>query len=102
MLQASAQLYKNAYSGIPRPVWWLAVVMFVNRCGTMVIPFMTVYLTTQGFTLSEAGYVMGAFGAGSIIGSYVGGKLTDRIGSFHVQVFSLLLNGLMFIVLGQM
>jgi len=102
MLQASAQLYKNAYSGIPRPIWWLAVVMFVNRCGTMVIPFMTVYLTTQGFSLSEAGYVMGAFGAGSIIGSYVGGKLTDRIGSFHVQVFSLLLNGVMFIVLGQM
>ena len=102
MLQASAHLYKNAYSGIPRPVWWLAVVMFVNRCGTMVIPFLTVYLTTQGFSLSEAGYVMAAFGAGSIIGSYVGGKLTDRIGSFHVQVFSLLLNGVMFIVLGQM
>jgi len=102
MLQASAQLYRNAYSGIPRPIWWLAVVMFVNRCGTMVIPFMTVYLTTQGFTLEQAGYVMAAFGGGSIIGSYVGGKLTDKLGSFNVQVFSLLLNGVMFIVLGQM
>ncbi|HEX8316611.1 MAG TPA: MFS transporter [Flavisolibacter sp.] len=102
MLQASAQLYKNAYSGIPRPVWWLALVMFVNRCGTMVIPFLTVYLTTRGFTLAQAGYVMAAFGGGSIIGSYLGGRLTDKFGSYHVQVFSLLLNGVMFIVLGQM
>ncbi|HYO21204.1 MAG TPA: MFS transporter, partial [Flavisolibacter sp.] len=102
MLQASAQLYKNAYSGIPRPVWWLALVMFVNRCGTMVIPFLTVYLTTRGFTLAEAGYVMAAFGSGSIVGSYLGGRLTDRFGPYHVQVFSLMLNGIMFIVLGQM
>jgi predicted MFS family arabinose efflux permease len=102
MLQASAQLYKNAYSGIPRPVWWLALVMFVNRCGTMVIPFMTVYLTTRGFSLAQAGYVMAAFGTGSIVGSYLGGKLTDRLGSYRVQIFSLLLNGVLFIVLGQM
>lgn len=103
MWQASVRLYKNAYSGIPRPVWWLALVMFVNRCGTMVIPFMTVYLTTaKGFTLEQAGYVMAAFGTGSILGSYTGGRLTDRFGSHYVQFFSLLLNGVMFIVLGQM
>ncbi|HUC82985.1 MAG TPA: MFS transporter [Flavisolibacter sp.] len=102
MLQASVQLYKNAYSGIPRPVWWLALVMFVNRCGTMVIPFMTVYLTTRGFSLAQAGYVMAAFGTGSIVGSYLGGKLTDSFGAQRVQVFSLLLSGILFIVLGQM
>lgn len=103
MWQASVRLYKNAYSGIPRPVWWLALVMFVNRCGTMVIPFLTVYLTTaRGFTLQQAGYVMAAFGTGSILGSYMGGRLADRFGSHYVQFFSLLLNGVMFIVLGQM
>ena len=102
MLHASVQLYKNAYSGIPRPVWWLALVMFVNRCGTMVIPFMTVYLTTRGFSLAQAGYVMAAFGTGSIVGSYLGGKLTDSFCAQRVQVFSLLLSGILFIVLGQM
>lgn len=103
MLQASVRLYKNAYSGIPRPVWWLALVMFVNRCGTMVIPFLTVYLTTaRGFTLEQAGYVMAAFGTGSILGSYLGGRLADRFGSHYVQFFSLFLNGIMFIVLGRM
>ena len=102
MFQASVQLYKNAYSGIPRPVWWLALVMFVNRSGTMVIPFLTVYLTTRGYTLTQAGYVMAAFGIGSILGSYLGGKLTDKFGPYYIQFFSLLLNGVMFVVLGQM
>ncbi|HET7897917.1 MAG TPA: MFS transporter, partial [Flavisolibacter sp.] len=102
MLQASAQLYKNAYAGIPRPAWWLAVVMFVNRSGTMVIPFLTVYLTHEGFSLQQAGYVMGAFGLGSIVGGYLGGRLTDRLGSFYVQFSSLFLNGVLFIVLGRM
>lgn len=84
-------------------MWWLALVMFVNRCGTMVIPFLTVYLTSaKGFSLEQAGYVMAAFGTGSILGSYLGGRLADRFGSFYVQFFSLLLNGVMFVVLGQM
>lgn len=103
MFKASVQLYKNAYSGIPKPIWWLGLVMFVNRSGTMVIPFLTVYLTAnEGYTLTEAGYVMAAFGTGSVLGSYIGGRLTDSFGAYYVQFFSLLLNGVMFIVLGQM
>jgi predicted MFS family arabinose efflux permease len=102
MLQASVQLYRNAYSGLTRQMWWLAFVMFVNRSGTMVIPFLTVYLTSRGFTLAQAGYVMAAFGCGAITGSILGGRLTDRIGFHYVQFLSLLLNGLMFIVLSTM
>jgi MFS family permease len=102
MLQGSLQLYRNAYSGLSRQMWWLAMVMFINRSGTMVIPFLTVYLTSKGYTLAQAGYVMAAFGAGSIVGGYLGGRLTDKFGHFYVQVFSLLLNGILFIVLGQM
>jgi len=102
MIQASIQLYKNAYSGLSKPMWWLALVMFINRSGTMVIPFLTVYLTQRGHTLGQAGYVMGAFGTGAILGGYIGGRLTDKFGHFYVQVFSLLLNGILFIILGQM
>src|SRR5215212_5614229 len=102
MFQATLQLYRNAYSGLSRSMWWLALVMFINRSGTMVIPFLTVYLTSKGYSLAQAGYVMGAFGIGSIVGGYLGGILTDRFGHFYVQVFSLLFNGLLFIVLGYM
>lgn len=102
MIQASLRLYRSAYQGIPRPVWWLAAVLLVNRAGTMVIPFLTVYLTGKGYTLAEAGYMMAVFGCGAIIGGYIGGRLTDRFGSFYIQTGSLLLNGLLFIVLGYM
>ena len=102
MFQATLQLYRNAYSGLSRQMWWLALVMFINRSGTMVIPFLTVYLTSKGYTLAQAGYVMAAFGLGSILGGYLGGRLTDAFGYFHVQVLSLLLNGILFIILGQM
>jgi MFS family permease len=102
MFRASFQLYKNAYGGLSRQMWWLALVMFINRCGTMVIPFLTVYLTSKGHSLAQAGYVMAAFGCGSILGGYLGGRATDKFGHYYVQVFSLMLNGILFIVLGQM
>lgn len=102
MLLASIQLYRNAYSGLSRQIWWLAFVMFINRSGTMVIPFLTVYLTSKGYSIAQAGYVMAAFGCGSILGGYLGGRLTDKFGHHYVQVLSLLLNGILFIVLGQM
>src|SRR5215218_2548971 len=102
MLQASVQLYSKAYSGIPKPVWWLALVMLINRSGTMVIPFLTVYLTGIGYSLNQAGLMMALFGVGSFVGGYVGGRLTDRFGFFYVQVFSLLCNGVLFILLGYL
>ncbi|MEM6321864.1 MAG: MFS transporter [Bacteroidota bacterium] len=90
VLQQTFRLYKNAYSGLSREVWILSLVSLVNRAGTMVFPFMTIYLTqSMNFSLKEAGYVMSFFGLGSIVGTYIGGWLTDRIGGYHVQFWSL-------------
>lgn len=82
--------YKSSFAGINNEVWWLSLVMLINRSGAMVIPFMSLYLTTAlGFTLTQAGFVMGAYGLGSILGAYLGGELTDRFGSYRVQLVSL-------------
>jgi len=53
-------------------------------------------------TLSEAGFVMALFGFGSIVGAYFGGKFSDKIGFYKVQLFTLFGGGMMFILLGQM
>src|SRR5574338_932104 len=103
MIRSSLALYRNAYSGLSQSIWWQALVMFVNRSGTMVIPFMTVYLTHHlHYSIAQAGLVMAAYGAGSIVGAFAGGRISDRIGFYPVQFWSLLSNGIMFIVLGQM
>jgi predicted MFS family arabinose efflux permease len=75
-------------------------VTFVNRAGTMVIPFLSLYLTASlGFTLKDVGWVLSAFGLGSVVGSWLGGKLTDRIGAYPVMLWSLLLSGILFIMI---
>jgi predicted MFS family arabinose efflux permease len=100
MLRQTAQLYHESFAGLSRDIWLLSLITLVNRAGTMVIPFMTVYLTqVLGFSLAEAGYVMSCFGLGSIAGSYIGGRLTDSIGYYQTQFWTLFLSGIMFIVL---
>jgi predicted MFS family arabinose efflux permease len=101
MLSAATSLYKNAFTGLTKNTWLLSIVMLVNRSGTMVIPFMTIYCTQQlHFTLPQAGIVMALFGAGAIVGAYIGGNSTDKFGFYTQQLASLLLGGVMFIVVG--
>ncbi len=101
MLSAATSLYKNAFTGLSKNTWLLSIVMLVNRSGTMVIPFMTIYCTQQlHFTLPQAGIVMALFGAGAIVGAYIGGNSTDKFGFYTQQLASLLLGGVMFIVVG--
>lgn len=103
MIARTAQLYRNAFAGLSRDVWLLSLVTFINRAGTMVIPFMTVYLTSQRhFSFRDAGFVMSSFGIGSMLGSLVGGKLTDRFGYYPVQFWTLLGSGFIFFALMQL
>lgn len=103
MLKSTLSLYKTSFTGLSKETWLLSFIMLVNRSGTMVLPFMTLYLTSQTMqrTLTEAGVVMGLFGLGSIIGAYFGGKFSDKIGFYKVQLLTLLFGGAMFIILGQ-
>ena len=94
------QLYKNAFGGLSRPAWMLAIVMLINRSGTMVLPFLGIYLTgTLNFSIEQAGVILSCFGIGSMAGSFLGGWLTDRFGHFYVQALSLVLGGILFIVM---
>jgi len=93
-------LLKNAYSGHPKEIWSIVILMFINRMGTMVLPFLSVYLTTElDYSLRDAGIIASAFGFGSFGGSYIGGKLTNSIGARKVIIASLFMSGLMFISL---
>jgi len=104
MFSQTFSLYKNAYSGLSASTWWLSLIMLINRSGTMVLPFMTIYLISPevGYSIGDAGIVMGLFGLGAVAGGYLGGWLTDKIGFFRVQMTALIGGGILFIILGQM
>lgn len=102
MIQSTVRTYRNAFTGLSKETWLLSLIMLINRSGTMVVPFMTLYLTSTGYSVAQAGFVFGLFGAGAFCGAWLGGKLTDKIGFYPVQLFTLTVGGLLFFVLGQM
>ena len=68
----------------------------------MVLPFLSKYLKEDLlFSYSQVGWIMVAFGFGSMLGSWLGGKLADKIGFYKVMVFSLFTSGLMFYFIPQ-
>jgi predicted MFS family arabinose efflux permease len=100
MLKHIYRSYIGSFSGLRREVWLLALITFINRAGTMVIPFLSLYLTkSRGFSLEEVGWILTFFGLGSVAGSWLGGKFTDAIGHYKTMAGSLLLSALFFILL---
>ena len=101
MLASVLHLYKNAFTGLNPSVWLLSLVQLINRSGTMVVPFMTMYMTqSQGVSITQAGFVLTCFGVGSILGALAGGKLTDKFGYYPVMLGTLTFGGFSFFVLG--
>lgn len=84
----------QAARGLPRAVWILAAAAFVNRAGTMVVPFLTLYLTRRlGFAPGVAGVMFLVYGASAIVGNALAGRLCDRVGARRVLVGCLALSG---------
>jgi predicted MFS family arabinose efflux permease len=90
--------YIKTFEGLSREIWWLSLITLINRTGAMVIPFLSLYLQEGlAFTKSDVGWIMTAYGLGSFTGSWVGGKLCDRIGYYKVILLSLIFTGINFL-----
>ena len=88
-------LYKESFSNLQPTIWILSVVTFINRSGSMVLLFTSLYLTNElHFGIAEAGMCMSFYGIGSVLGAYTGGWMTDRTNTTGIMIFSLLSSGL--------
>ncbi|HKR07495.1 MAG TPA: MFS transporter [Bacteroidia bacterium] len=93
-------LYRISFSNLQRNAWILSLAMFINRSGSMVLLFTSLYLTRElHFTIGQAGIIMSFYGIGSVLGSYAGGWLTDRKNYFDIMVFSLIVSGLILLLM---
>jgi predicted MFS family arabinose efflux permease len=92
--------YINTFKGLSREAWMLSIVMLINRSGSMVLPFLGVYMTDHlKFSLENTGIVLSFYGIGSVLGSYLGGFLTDKFGEYYIQSWSLFLSAPIFIIM---
>ncbi len=80
----------RAYLDLPRAVYILCLGTFINRAGSFVVVFLTIYLSKRlGYGPVFATWGMCCFGAGSFVASLVGGHLADRIGRRAIMLLSL-------------
>lgn len=99
-MKAILKLYKESFSAIQRNIWVLSIAMFINRSGSMVLLFTSLYLTKElHFTIAEAGLALSFYGIGSVLGSYAGGWLTDRYHFYNIMFYSLISSGLILLLL---
>ncbi len=92
----------QSFSGLPPRIWLLSVVNFINRCGAMVLCFLTLYLTENlCYPITYAGYAMSCYGLGAIAGTIVGGRLVGSWGYQRVQLWSLLATGFLLLWVSQ-
>ncbi|MFI7291963.1 MFS transporter [Streptomyces anulatus] len=87
----------NQHAGV-RQVWRespaavksLLAGTMINRLGGFVQVFMVLYLTHRGFSDAQAGAALGVYGAGAVVGTLVGGWMSDRLGPRLTIVSTLL------------
>lgn len=87
----------NPWKGLknlPHEMWVIFFTTLINRMGTMVLPFLTVYLTNnRKVSAAEAGFVIAVYGFASLITAPFTGRLSDKIGALKVMKASLVLSG---------
>ena len=86
----------------PREFLVLVGASFIDRLGaTLIFPFFSLYIT-QKFEvgMTEAGVLFGIFSIAGLVGSMIGGGLTDKFGRRSLVLFGLVVSALSSVSMG--
>jgi len=91
------------YNEFPRKFWLVVVVSFIDRVGgTLLFPFFALYITQRFHVgMTQAGIVLGVFSVFGLVGSMIGGALTDRFGRRRLILFGLVFSAVSTLTLGM-
>lgn len=100
LLKNLLKAYTASFAGLPGAAWLLSLVVLINRSGSMVLFFMSLYLTDElRFSVADAGNIISVYGFGYLAGSFLGDWLSDKWGTSRVQLLSLALSGVGYIAI---
>ena len=93
---------RNVYREYRRSFWILVGATFIDRLGgSLLFPFFALYITQKfNVGMTEVGILFGLFSVSSIVGSFIGGALTDRIGRRTMLIFGLLASSFSTLLMG--
>ncbi len=94
--------FRRTYHDFPRSFWALVSAAFIDRLGgTLIFPFFALYITQKfDVGMTQAGALLGLFSISGLIGSTIGGALTDRFGRRGIVIFGLIASAFTSISLG--
>lgn len=83
-------LLKSVYAELPRVYWTIWLGTLVNKLGSVVLPFLALYLTQErALSKSAAGLLISLYGVGAILAGLTGGMLADHVGRRFTLLLSL-------------
>lgn len=101
MFPLIVQRYRQAFSDLPANVWLMSAILLVNRSGTMMLPFLGLYLTDKlEMPETQFGVLLSLYGVGGITGAYLGGRFSRQLGSITTMVTCMLLSVPFYLLVG--
>jgi MFS family permease len=93
---------KKIYHEFPRLFWVVVGVSFIDRVGgTLLFPFFALYITQKfNVGMTQAGVLLGISSLFGLIGSTIGGALTDKFGRKQLILFGLVFSAISTLTFG--
>jgi MFS family permease len=102
LLAERARHARAVYDEFPQQFWILVGGSFIDRLGgALLFPFLTLYVTQKfGVEMTEVGLLFALYAISGVVGSTLGGALTDRLGRKGMFLFGLVASGASSLVMG--
>jgi len=93
---------KKTYDEFPPLFWVIVGTLFIDAIGsTLLFPFFALYITQKfGVGMTQAGILLGMSSLFGLIGSVIGGAITDRFGRRRLILFGLIFSALSSLLFG--
>jgi MFS family permease len=90
------------WRGMSRQAKALLAGVFVNKLAGFLQIFLVLFLTSRGFSSGQAGLALGLYGAGAVVGTFLGGSLSDRQSARTATLISMLGSALLLVCIAYL